>query len=129
MQRRVVSRLVQAASAALPRAKGSQLARAWKSRSVDLTRQMKKDFARREGDADDTQAIALPQEVMQAILAQLQPVSLGSMACVSREWRAAVADDLLWRRFLPPHTIDDAWRQNCARSTFVAGVRGTLRFK
>jgi hypothetical protein len=66
---------------------------------------------------------------MQAILAQLQPVSLGIMACVSREWHAAVADDLLWRRFLPSHMRDDASRRNCARSTVVAGVAGALRCK
>ena len=127
LQRRVTSRLVQAASAALPRTKSSQLARAWKSRSVDLARKAKKDSSQRVDDANDGQAIVLPRELMTAVLAHLQPVSLAIMACISREWNAAVADDMLWRRFLPVHIRHDAVRGTSSRSSLFAGIAGVLR--
>ena len=105
------------------------MARVWKSRAVDLTRQAKKGSAPQDGDTDDSHAAALPPEVMRAILAHLQPLSLGRVACVSRDWSAAVADDLLWRRFLPDHMRNDAMGGTCSRSMFAAEVAGALCVK
>ena len=121
LQRGLVNDLVRAAAAVLPRAKGSRLTRAWKARSVDLARMAKKPSLPPSDVTGCSSAASLPAEVFEAILSQLQPVSLGNAAAVCTDWRAAVANDALWRRFLPAHMRDDA--QNY-RQQFLARVAG-----
>ena len=121
LQRGVVNDLVRAAAAVFPRAKGSKLTRAWKARSIDLARIAKKASVLPSDVAGCSSAVALPAEVFEAILSQLQPVSLGNAAAVCRDWRAAVANDALWRRFVPAHIQDDA---RSYRQQFLARVAG-----
>lgn len=125
-QRAAVKELVHCTQRSLPKAKASLTSRTWKARAVLLTREEKKLGSNTQypTESDDTQAVQLPIEVLEQVLAHLPPLTLATAACVCSEWRNIASANRMWQKFLPESVRGSTDQPEPALSVFAALMRG-----
>lgn len=104
-QARALASLMAAAERVLPQSKRQALAREYKQRQLERARAARRRHtADSSDDGSDGEAeplsIALPRECLDAIVAQLDPLSLVAAAATCRTWRDAAQADELWAPLL-----------------------------
>ena len=109
--------LVSEAVRALPQAKGKELQRLLKARSLKAAREDSKAI-RNSQQHDVAPAVEqMPHDILEAVLDELDPFSLAAAACASRQWHEEASKDYRWQPFaaavLSPASIPQqpqSWR-------------------
>lgn len=106
----------------MPQARRQALARKYKSAGVALSRRRRGGLPDEEEDQEEEVCFGnLPTQVVEAVLRQLDPLTLAAAACVSREWRHLACDDRLWRPLLK-RTFGSHTTVGSARQQFAAAA-------
>ncbi|CAK0773104.1 hypothetical protein CVIRNUC_004030 [Coccomyxa viridis] len=92
--------LVSEAVRALPQAKGKELQRLLKARSLKAAREDSKAI-RNSQQHDVAPAVEqMPHDILGAVLDELDPFSLAAAACASRQWHEEASKDHRWQPFV-----------------------------
>ena len=92
--------LVREAVRALPQAKGKELQRLLKARSLKAAREDSKAI-RNSQQHDVAPAVEqMPHDILGAVLDELDPFSLAAAACASRQWHEEASKDHRWQPFV-----------------------------
>jgi len=60
----------------------------------------------------------LPLEVLQHMFSLLDPLTLGTVSCVSSTWHSLSEDESLWKRCLAQVAVDNATAQSKSALTY-----------
>lgn len=111
--RRAVIGLVEAAKQRLPQARFRRVQQEYKKRFVSLSRKDKQSGCNGEDpDDDDTMLGELPLEVLRHVFSLLDPLTLGTVSCVSTAWHRLSEDESLWKRCLHQVAVVSAATQS-----------------
>ena len=84
---------------ALPQAKGKELQRLLKARSLKAAREDSKAI-RISQQHDVARAVEqIPDDILGAVLDELDPFALAAAACANKQWHVEASKDHRWRPF------------------------------
>ena len=125
--------LVSEAVRALPQAKGRELQRLLKARNLKAAREDSK-AVKNSQQHDVARAVEqIPDDILGAVLDELDPFSLAAAACASKQWHEEANKDQRWQPFVaavlhPASTSQQSqsWRQLFCQAAIGRLLRLTL---